>query len=64
MNSQWWKSLQKYFDHTVNLSPSERRQYLSLVCSDDEPMLTEINALLSAADTADQTAFLTEPASQ
>lgn len=58
MDINWWQKIQKYFDHVIEMTPSDRNRYLSLVCQDDVPMLSEINALLSAADEAGQHAFL------
>ena len=58
MDTLWWQNVQKYFDHVVDMTPSDRERYLSLVCQNDGAMLAEIHALLAAANEADQYAFL------
>ena len=62
MDIEWWQKVQQYFEHVVDMSPSDRKQFLSLVCVDDDTMLAEINTLLNAADEAQQQAFMDEPA--
>ena len=58
MDILWWQNVQKYFDHVVDMTPSDRDRYLSLVCHNDDAMLAEINALLDAANEANNHAFL------
>jgi len=47
-----------YFDHVVDMSPSDRNRYLLLVCQDDVTMLAEVNSLISAENDAGRYAFL------
>lgn len=61
MDIEWWQKVQQYFEHVVDMSPGDRKQFLSLVCEDDDRLLAEVNTLLNAADEAHEQAFLDEP---
>jgi serine/threonine protein kinase len=50
MTAAQWQRVEDIFDHVVDKSPSHRRDYLDMVCEDDDTIRQEVERLLTAAD--------------
>jgi len=46
-----WARMESLFDAAVDLSPSERTDFLEKSCSDDQDLLREVEALIPASET-------------
>ncbi|MBT3045409.1 MAG: serine/threonine protein kinase [Candidatus Thiodiazotropha sp. (ex Clathrolucina costata)] len=54
MDRQRWQLIQGIFRHIADKSPSHRRDYLDMVCEDDQALRREIEALLESHDRLEQ----------
>ncbi|MES9991156.1 MAG: serine/threonine-protein kinase [Candidatus Thiodiazotropha sp.] len=54
MDRERWQRIQRVFHHLSDKSPSHRRDYLDMVCEDDQELRLEIEALLESHDQLQQ----------
>ncbi|MES9971899.1 MAG: serine/threonine-protein kinase [Candidatus Thiodiazotropha sp.] len=54
MDKQRWQQIQGIFSHLADKSPSHRRDYLEMVCEEDQELRREIEALLASHDRLEQ----------
>ena len=52
MDKYRWQKIRKIFDHIVDKTPSHRKDYLTMVCENDETLKAEVESLLAASDDA------------
>ena len=59
MTSQQWEQVKDFFAAALELSPSERSDFLARACSDDDDVRQEVESLLAAHER--DSAFMSEP---